>query len=129
MRERNDSTAAASATPRVCGKSVTIFVLNDHPLHQLKRALKWEAITTVMVKHWRKAGKNVDAGPGLLWPIGVYVPLLVLMSVKTLDSRQMEKDLEENVVSRLFLGLRSRRAAGINAWLHWIGGRLGAVRQ
>jgi hypothetical protein len=104
MRERNDSTAAASATPSVCGKSVTIFVPDDHPLLQLKRTLKWEAITEVMVKHWRQAGRNVAGGPGLPWPVSLSVPLLVLMSVKTLNSREMEKDLEENAVSRLFVG-------------------------
>jgi hypothetical protein len=108
MRERNDSTAAASATPSVCGESVTIFVPDDHPLLQLKRALKWEAITGVMVKHWRKAGRNVAGGPGLPWPVSLYVPLLVLMSVKTLNSREMEKDLEENAVSRLFVGLENQ---------------------
>ena len=131
MRERNNSTAAAGATPRVCGKPVTIFVPDDHPLLQLKRALKWEAITTVMVKHWRQAGKNVDGGPGKPWPTELYTPLLVLMSVKTLDSRQMEKDLEENVVSRLFVGLedqlsphvrdhsniaRAQDALGVEGW-------------
>lgn len=108
MRERNDSTAAASATPIVCGKSVTIFVPDDHLLLQLKQALNWEAITKVMIKHWRKAGKNVDGGPGLPWPVSLYVPLLVLMSVKTLDSRQMERELEENVVARLFLGIEDQ---------------------
>jgi hypothetical protein len=36
---------------------------------RLKRALNWEAITAVMVKHWRAAGKNVDGGPGLPWPV------------------------------------------------------------
>ncbi|MGH9767778.1 MAG: hypothetical protein ACREAB_10130 [Blastocatellia bacterium] len=108
MRERNDSTAAASATPIVCGKSVTIFVPDDHQLLQLKRGLDWKAIREVMVKHWRKAGKNVDGLPGLPWPVELYVPLLVLMSVRTLDSRQMEKHLEENVVARLFLGIEDQ---------------------
>jgi hypothetical protein len=103
MSEQNDSTAVAGAAPSVCGKSVTIFVPDAHPLLQLKRALKWGAITEVMVKHWRQAGRNVDGGPGLPWPTGLYVPLLVLMSVKTLNSREMEKDLEENGVSRLFV--------------------------
>lgn len=61
-----------------------------------------------MVKHWRKAGRNVDGGPGLPWPVDLYVPLLVLMSVKTLDSRQMEHHVEENVVARLFLGIEGQ---------------------
>jgi hypothetical protein len=108
MREQNDSTAAASAAPIVCGKSVTIFVPDDHPLLQLRQALNWEAITAVMVKHWRQAGRNVDGGPGLPWPVSLYVPLLVLMSVKTLNSRQMEEYLKENGVARLFLGLEAQ---------------------
>lgn len=64
MEERNNSTAAAGATPGVCGKLVPIFVPDDHPLLQLQRALNWEAITAVMVKHWHQAGRNVDGGPG-----------------------------------------------------------------
>ncbi|MCI0423837.1 MAG: hypothetical protein L0312_32270, partial [Acidobacteria bacterium] len=108
MREQNDSTAAASATPRVCGKSVTILVPDDHSLLQLKRALNWEAITEVMVKHWRQAGRNVDGGPGLPWPVGLYVPLLVLMSVKTQNSRQMEEYVKENAVARLFLEIENQ---------------------
>lgn len=108
MEERNDSTAAAGATPGVCGKLVPIFVPDDHPLLQLQRALNWEAITAVMVKHWRQAGRNVDGGPGLPWPVSLYVPLLVLMSVKTLNSRQMEEYLKENGVARLFLGLEDQ---------------------
>jgi hypothetical protein len=87
---------------------VTIFVPDDHRLLQLKRALNWEAITEVMVKHWRKAGRNVDGGPGLPWPVWLYVPLLVLMSVKALNSRELEKDLEENAVSRLFVDLEDQ---------------------
>ena len=75
---------------------------------RLKRRLNWKAIKAVMVKHWRKAGRNVDGGPGLPWPVSLYVPLLVLMSVKTLNSREMEKDLEENAVSRLFVGLENQ---------------------
>jgi len=41
---------------------------------KLKRALDWEAIRKVMIKHWRKGGKNVDGGPGLRWPVDFYVP-------------------------------------------------------
>jgi hypothetical protein len=101
--QRNSTFTATPSLPN--GQVVSIMVANDHPLLQLKRALNWEAIKAVMVKHWRKAGRNIDGGPGLPWPVEVYVPLLVLMSVKTLDSRQMEHHLEENVVARLFLGI------------------------
>jgi hypothetical protein len=34
--------------------------------------LNWEAITEVMVKHWRQAGRNVDGGPGLPWSVSVF---------------------------------------------------------
>jgi hypothetical protein len=108
MRERDNSTAAAGAAPTAGGKSVTIFVPDDHPLLQLKQALNWKAITEVMVKHWRQAGRNVDGRPGLPWPVSLYVPLLVLMSVKTMNSRQMEEYLKENAVARLFLDIEDQ---------------------
>jgi hypothetical protein len=101
MSEQRNSTSTATPSPLPNGQVVSIMVANDHPLLQLKRALNWEAIKAVMIKQWRKAGRNIDGGPGLPWPVEVYVPLLVLMSVKTLDSRQMEHHLEENVVARL----------------------------
>jgi hypothetical protein len=108
MSEQRNSTSTATPSPLPNGQVVSIRVANGHPLLQLKRALNWEAIKAVMVKHWRKAGRNVDGGPGLPWPVDLYVPLLVLMSVKTLDSRQMEHYVEENVVARLFLGIEGQ---------------------
>ena len=108
MSEQCNSTSAAALSPLPDGHVVSIRVANDHPLLQLKRALNWEAIQAVMVKHWRKTGRNVDGGPGLPWPVDLYVPLLVLMGVKTLDSRQMEHYVEENVVARLFLGIEGQ---------------------
>src|SRR5215210_6287374 len=108
MSEQRNSTSAAAPSPLPDGHVVSIRVANDHPLLQLKRALNWEAIKAVMVKHWRKAGRNVEGGPGLPWPVDLYVPLLALMSVKTLGSRQMEHYLEENVVARLFLGIEGQ---------------------
>ena len=108
MSEQCNSTSAAALSPLPDGHVVSIRVANDHPLLQLKRALNWEAIQAVMVKHWRKTGRNVDGGPGLPWPVDLYVPLVVLMGVKTLDSRQMEHYVEENVVARLFLGIEGQ---------------------
>ena len=105
MRERSDSTPAGGGAPVVQGEWVSIFVPDDHPLLCLKRALDWEAITAVMVKHWRAAGKNVDGGCGLRWPVALYVPLLVLMWIESLHSRQMEKYLSESVVARRFVEL------------------------
>ncbi len=49
--------------------------------------------------------QDVDGGPGLRWPVELYVPLLVLMWVETLHSRQMEKFISESVVARRFLDL------------------------
>jgi len=57
-----------------------------------------------MTRHWRQAGKNTDGRPGLPWDVSLYVPLVVLMLVKHLDSRQMEAYLAENVVARVFIG-------------------------
>jgi hypothetical protein len=59
-----------------------------------------------MVLYWRKAGKNVDGGPGLPWPVALYVPLLVLMWLKSYHARQMEEYLSESVVARRFLDLQ-----------------------
>jgi len=109
MREQGNSTAAASAAPEASGVLVTIFVPDDHPLLRLKRALDWAAIKAVMIKHWRQAGKNVDGGRGLRWPVELYAPLLVLMWVETLHSRQMEQYLSESVVARRFLDLTGQR--------------------
>lgn len=109
MNKQQDSTATAGAAPSVPGVLVSIFVPDDHPLLRLKAALDWEAITAVMVAHWRQAGKNVDGGRGLPWPVQLYVPLLVLMWLETLHARQMEKYLSESVVARRFLDLTEQQ--------------------
>lgn len=108
MRDQSHSTLAVPSSPPQTGQSVSIFVSFDHPLLRLKLALDWDQLRDVMVKHWRAAGKNVGSGPGQCWPVGLYVPLLVLMSVKALSSRQMEEYISENVVARLFLGLEDQ---------------------
>lgn len=113
MNKQQDSTATAGAAPSVSGVLVSIFVMDDHPLLRLKAALDWEAITAVMVEHWRKAGKNVDGGRGLCWPVQLYVPLLVLMWLETLHTRQMEKYLSESVVARRFLDLTAQQTMHI----------------
>ena len=105
MNKQADSTATASAAPSVAGVLVSIFVPDNHPLLLLKAALDWKAITAVMVEHWRQAGKNVDGRRGLSWPVQLYVPLLVLMWLESLNDRQMEKYLSESVVARRFLEL------------------------
>jgi hypothetical protein len=83
---------------------VQVEVSRTHPLLLLKQALPWEAITEAMTRHWRHHGKNVDGGPGLPWDVSLYVPLVVLMLIKTFDSRQMEAYVAENVVARVFIG-------------------------
>ena len=131
MKVTQDSTQGKAARPSVSGKIVSIFVPDKHPVIRLKQSLDMEAIKAVMIEHWRKAGKNDDGRPGRPWPTDLYAPLLVLKSVKTLDSRQTEIDLEENVVSRLFIGLedqlsphvrdhsniqRAQDALGVEGW-------------
>jgi len=76
----------------------------NHPLLQLKRALPWDALFEVMGRHWRRAGKNTEGRPGWPWEMALYVPLVVLMLVKQLNSRAMEAYLAENVVARVFIG-------------------------
>ncbi|MGH9847887.1 MAG: hypothetical protein ACREEM_55075 [Blastocatellia bacterium] len=83
---------------------VSILVPDDHPLLQLMRALDWAALTAVMVKYWRQAGKNVDGGPGRPWPVLLYVPLLVLMRVVHLNDRAMERYLAYDAAARVFIG-------------------------
>jgi len=60
----------------------------------------------VMVEYWKKAGKNVAGGSGLSFPVSFYVRLLVLMSVRSLNSREMEQYISESVVARVFLEVR-----------------------
>jgi hypothetical protein len=85
------------------------LVPNDHPWRRLKRALDWEKITSVMIKHWRAAGKHVDGGRGWPWPAPLEVPWLVLMWLESWPARQMEKDTSERVVARRFLDLTAQQ--------------------
>jgi hypothetical protein len=107
------------STPGVCpetsenGAIVSLYVDYNHPLLQRKRALPWEALCEVMRRHWRQAGKNTDGRPGLAWEVALYVPLVVLMLVKNLNSREMEAYVAENVVARVFLGRQAEPQAQI----------------
>ena len=106
MTEQPDSTPLDLPLPSQASQEmVSILVSSSHRLLRLKAALDWQAIEAVMVKHWRTAGKNVDSRRGLSFPVSLYVPLLVLMAVKGLNSRQAKEYIEENVVARKFLGL------------------------
>lgn len=113
MRAGNQCTGGGAGLPSPSGQRVTILVPENHALLQLKRALDWERLGQVMVKHWRAAGKNVDGGRGMPWPVSLYVPLLVLMAVKALNSRQMEEYLAENGVARVFMEIQEQERAAV----------------
>src|SRR5438093_10051632 len=104
MEEHGDCTSGVCRAARGNGETVSLYVPYHHPLLQLQRALPWESLAEVMTRHWRRAGKNVDGHPGLAWDIALYVPLVVLMVVKTLHARDLEAYLAENVVARVFIG-------------------------
>jgi hypothetical protein len=104
MKEQGHSTPGVCPETGENGETVSIYVDYNHPLLQLKRALPWAALVEVMSRHWRLAGKNTDGRPGLAWDVALYVPLVVLMLVKNLNSREMEAYVAENVVARVFIG-------------------------
>jgi len=104
MNEQENIILEVKKTSREEEQMVSILVPINHPLLKLKEALPWEEITEVMVKQWRKTGKNVDGKRGQAWPIILYVPLLVLMMIKHFHSRQMEEYMAESVVARVFIG-------------------------
>ena len=104
MEEHGDCTSGGCPGANTKGAIVSIYVPHNHPLLQLKRALPWDALSEVMGRHWRRAGKNTDGRPGLPWDVALYVPLVVLMLVKNLNAREMEAYVAENVVARVFIG-------------------------
>jgi len=89
MEEHSDCTSGVCPGANAHGETVSISVPYNHPLLQLKRALPWDALAEVMGRHWRRAGKNTDGRPGLPWDVALYVPLVVLMLVKHLNTREM----------------------------------------
>ena len=104
MEEHGDCTSGGCPGASTNGEIVSLYVSHNHPLLQLKRALPWDALSEVMGRHWRRAGKNTDGRPGLPWDVALYVPLVVLMLVKNLNAREMEAYAAENVVARVFMG-------------------------
>ena len=104
MKEQGHSPPGVCPETGENGETVSIYVDYNHPLLQLKRALPWAALVEVMSRHWRRAGKNTDGRPGLAWDVALYVPLVVLMLVKNLNSREMEAYGAEHVVARVFIG-------------------------
>jgi hypothetical protein len=104
MEEHGDCMSGGCPGASTNGEIVSLYVSHNHPLLQLKRALPWDALSEVMGRHWRRAGKNTDGRPGLPWDVALYVPLVVLMLVKNLNAREMEAYAAENVVARVFMG-------------------------
>ena len=104
MEEHRDCMSGVCPGASANGETVSIYVPLNHPLLQLKRALPWDALSAIMERQWRRAGKNTDGRPGLPWDVALYVPLVVLMLVKHLNAREMEAYVSENVVARVFLG-------------------------
>jgi Transposase domain (DUF772) len=113
MRVRTDSATAEAQRLARAGEVISILVPDDHPLIQLKGVLDWGVLRAVMVKHWRAAGKNVDAGPGQVWPVELYVPLVVLQLVKGYHSRQMEEYMKGDAVARRFCGLSHQQEMAV----------------
>lgn len=104
MQAESHSMSEACLDASASGHLVQIAVSPTHPLLLLKRVLPWEALSEVMTRHWRQHGTNVDGRRGLPWDVSLYVPVVVLMLIKVLDSRQMEAYLAENAVARVFIG-------------------------
>ena len=103
MKEQGHCTPGLCPGATANGETVSISVHPNPPLLQLKRALPWDALYEAMRRHWQRAGKNTEGRPGLAWDMELYVPLVVLMVVKNLNSRDMEAYLAENVVARVFI--------------------------
>ena len=104
MEEHGDCTSGFCPGTSAKGEVVSIYTFYNYTLPQFKRALPWAALFEVMTCHWRRAGKNTECRPGLPWDVALYVPVIVLMVVKDLHTRDMEAYLAENVVARVFIG-------------------------
>ena len=84
---------------------VAVEVPANHPLLVLRKNLNWLMIQNIILKYLRKAGRNIDGKkPGRRMDMALWVPLLVLMIIKNLNSREMAQQLSENVVFRIFVG-------------------------
>jgi hypothetical protein len=104
MNERDHCTSGVCPETSANDETGSIYVAYNHPLLQLKRALPWAALGEVMTRRWAAAGKNTDGRSGLPWDVALYVPLVVLMGVKHLHSRDMEAYRAENAVARVCIG-------------------------
>lgn len=84
-------------------KYVAVPVDPNHPLLKLKEILPWTQLFNIADAAWGKNGKNVTHGKGRKWNTRLYLMIIVLKIILGLHSRQMEKNLAENAVSRLFI--------------------------
>lgn len=82
---------------------VAVPVNPDHPLLKLKEMLPWNQLQSIADSAWRKNGKNVDHGKGRKWDLRLYLMIIILKIILGLNSRQMEENLAENAVSRMFI--------------------------
>ena len=82
---------------------VAVPVNPDHPLLKLKEILPWNQLQSIADSAWRKNGKNVDHGRGRKWDLRLYLTIIILKIILGLNSRQMEANLAENAVSRMFI--------------------------
>ena len=69
MEEHRDCTSGGYPDTSANSETVSLHVPLNHPLLQLKRALPWDALSEIMERQWRRAGKNTDGRPGLPWDV------------------------------------------------------------
>ena len=84
-------------------KYVAVPIHPNHPLLKLKAVLPWTQLINIAEAAWGKNGKNVRHGRGKKWDSELYMKIIVLKIILGLHSRQMEKNLAENAVSRAFI--------------------------
>lgn len=87
--------------------AVEMEVREEHPLLVLYRRVKWERVERILGDIWRRAGKNVDGGrQGRRFDVAFFCRALVLgLILGKLTSRELERELKENAVARVFVGV------------------------
>jgi hypothetical protein len=71
MKEQDHCPLGLCPATTANGALVSIAVHLTHPLLPRTRALPWEALREVMTRHWRRAGKNTEGGPGWPWDVAL----------------------------------------------------------
>ena len=118
MKAQDHCTLGRCPATTAHGTIVSLAVHPTPPLLQLKRALPWEALCAVMPRHWRRAGKNPEGGPGLPWDVALSVPLGGLLVVKHLNAREMDAYGADNVVARVVRGRQDAPTPQMRAHAH-----------